>query len=161
MSSAVPGSLTPDDRSRHEEIPMSVLLNPYIGFQGQAREAMDFYRSVFGGELTTSTYGEGGMAQDPADQDKIMHSQLQAPGGLVLMGSDNPTGMPADEGQRITISLSGDDEAKLRGYWDALVEGGTATMPLEKAPWGDSFGMLADRYGVNWMVNISGAAAGQ
>jgi PhnB protein len=161
MSCAGRASLTPDDRSTHEEIPMSVLLNPYIGFQGQAREAMDFYKSVFGGELTSSTYGESGMAQDPADNDKIMHSQLQAPGGLVVMGSDNPSGMPADQGQRITISLSGDDEATLRRYWDALVDGGSVTMPLEKAPWGDSFGMCSDRYGVNWMVNIAGSPAGQ
>ena len=140
---------------------MGVTLNPYIGFDGQAREAMDFYKSVFGGELTSSTYGEGGMAQDPADNDKIMHAQLNGPDGLVLMGSDTPSSMPADQGQRISISLSGDDEAKLRGYWDALVDGGSVTMPLEKAPWGDSFGMCADRYGVNWMVNISGSPAGQ
>jgi PhnB protein len=138
---------------------VSVLLNPYIGFRGDARQAMEFYRSVCGGELTTSTYGEGGMAQDPADQDKIMHSMLQAPGGLVLMGSDSPSSMPPDEGQRITISLSGDDEATLRGYWDALVDGGAVTMPLERAPWGDSFGMCTDRFGVNWMVNIAGVPA--
>ena len=140
---------------------MASRLNPYLTFDGNAREAMEFYRSVFGGELTSSTYGEGGMAQDPADNDKIMHAQLNAPGGLVLMGSDNPSSMPADEGQRIQISLSGDDEATLQRYWNSLVEGGSVTMPLEKAPWGDSFGMCTDRYGVNWMVNISGGSAGQ
>ncbi len=120
---------------------MTVRLNPYISFQGETREAMDFYRSVFGGELTVSTYGESGMTDDAAQADKVMHAQL-------------------DAGSQISISLSGDDEATLRRYWDGLVEGGSVTMPLERAPWGDSFGMCADRFGVNWMVNIAGAPAG-
>jgi PhnB protein len=138
---------------------VTVRLNPYIGFDGEAREAMEFYKSVFGGELTTSTYAEGGMAGDPADNDKIMHSMLVAGAGLVLMGSDAPAGMPRDEGSRITVSLSGDDETTLRGYWDGLMQGGSVTVPLERAPWGDSFGMCTDRYGINWMVNITGVPA--
>ncbi len=135
---------------------MTVRLNPYIGFDGEAREAMDFYRSVFGGELTTSTYAEGGMADDPAQGDKIMHAMLDAGPDLCLMASDAPPGMPHDTGSQISISLSGDDEATLRGYWDALVDGGAVTLPLERAPWGDSFGMCTDRFGVPWMVNIAG-----
>ena len=139
---------------------MTVRLNPYIGFDGDAREAMDFYASVFGGELTTSTYAEGGMPGDPAHGDRIMHAMLDAGPGLVLMASDVPPGMPKGEGSRITISLSGDDEATLRGYWDGLVGGGgTVTQPLERAPWGDSFGMCTDRFGINWMVNIAGVPA--
>ena len=134
---------------------MTVRLNPYIGFQGQAREAMEFYRSVFGGDLTQSTYGESGMADDPDQADKIMHAQLDAGPDLLLMASDSPPGMPVDSGSRISVSLSGDDDATLRRYWDGLVAGGSVTMPLEKAPWGDYFGMCADRFGVNWMVNIS------
>ena len=140
---------------------MTVRLNPYIGFDGQAREAIQFYETVFGGELTISTYGESGMSDDPAQADKVMHAQLDAGPDLLLMASDAPPGMPRDSGSQISISLSGDDEAKLRRYWDGLVEGGNVTMPLEKAPWGDSFGMCADRYGINWMVNISGASAAQ
>ncbi len=141
---------------------MTVRLNPYIGFQDQAQEAMEFYRSVFGGELSMDTYGESGMSDDPAQKDKIMHAQLDVGPDLLLMASDAPPGMPFDSGSRISISLSGDDEATLRRYWDGLVEGGgSVTMPLERAPWGDSFGMCADRFGINWMVNISGSAAGQ
>ena len=140
---------------------MTVRLNPYIGFDGEAREAMDFYHSIFGGELTTSTYAEGGMAGDPAQGDKIMHAMLDAGAGLVLMASDAPPGMPRDEGARIQISLSGDDETTLRGYWNGLVQGGSVTVPLEKAPWGDSFGMCTDRFGINWMVNIAGVPAAQ
>ena len=138
---------------------MTVRLNPYINLDGQAREALEFYRSVFGGELTLSTYGESGMTQDPAQQDKIMHGQLDGGPDLLLMVSDAPPGMPLDAGSSISISLSGDDEATLRRYWDGLVEGGSVTMPLERAPWGDTFGMCADRFGINWMVNIAGVPA--
>jgi PhnB protein len=117
---------------------------------------MEFYRSVFGGELTISTFGEGGMPADPADKDKVMHAQLESPQGYWLMGSDTPPGMDPT-GNTTTISLSGDDETQLRGYWDKLSAGGTVTMPLEKAPWGDTFGALTDRFGVPWMVNITSA----
>jgi len=135
---------------------MTSRLNPYISFDGSAREAMEFYRGVFGGELTTSTYGEGGGADDPADADRVMHAQLETPNGMTLMGSDSPSSQPRSEGSSMTISLSGDDEGELTRYWDGLADGATVTMPLEKAPWGDQFGMLTDRFGVGWMVNIAG-----
>lgn len=135
---------------------MTSRLNPYLGFKDNAREAMEFYKSVFGGELTISTFKEGGMPHGPGDENKIMHSDLRAPNGFVLMGSDTPTGMPHSAASNISISLSGDNESELRGYWDRLAQGGEVTMPLEKAPWGDSFGMLADKFGVAWLVNITG-----
>ena len=132
---------------------MTSRLNPYLTFDGTAREAMEFYRGVFGGELTLNTFGESGAAGG-ADADKIMHAQLEAEGGLVLMASDTPPGMDYNTGTNIAISLSGDDDAKLRGYWDKLSDGGTVTMPLEKQMWGDEFGMCLDKFGVSWMVNI-------
>jgi PhnB protein len=132
---------------------MTVRLNPYLRFRDNAREAMTFYHSVFGGELTVSTFGDFQASDDPSEQDKIMHSQLETPDGLVLMGSDTPAGMEYRSQAGISVSLSGDDEATLRGYWDRLSEGGTVTMPFGKAPWGDTFGMCVDRFGTNWMVN--------
>ena len=90
-----------------------------------------------------------------------MHGMLEAPNGIVLMGADTPNGMDHTPGSAISVSLSGDDEAELRGYYDKLKEGGTETMPLEKAPWGDSFGMLRDRFGIDWLVNISGQGGGE
>lgn len=135
---------------------MSVLLNPYISLKNSAREALEFYHAIFGGELHISTYAEGGMPHDPSGADKIMHGQLDAENGMTLMVSDAPEGMPISDGSNISISLSGDDEASLRGYWDGLMAGGKAVMPLEKAPWGDTFGALVDKFGVNWMVNIAG-----
>jgi PhnB protein len=139
---------------------MTVRLNPYLNFDGNGREAIEFYRDVFGGELTTSSYAEGGMADNPADADRLMHGQLETPAGFTLMAADGPSGEQADAPGAFSISLSGDDEGELRGYWDKLAEGGTITMPLEKAPWGDSFGMLKDRFGTPWMVNISGSSQG-
>ena len=135
---------------------MTVTLNPYLSFRDNARAAITFYHSVFGGDLQISTFGENGMSQDPADADKVMHAQLNAPGGLVLMASDTPPGMPFNQGSSISVSLSGADEQLLRGYWDGLLDGGQAMMPLEKAPWGDTFGMLVDKFGTAWMVNITG-----
>ena len=139
---------------------MSSRLNPYLSFRDNAREAMEFYQGVFGGELTVTTFKEFNVSQDPAEDGKIMHGMLEAPNGIVLMGADTPNGMDHTPGSAISVSLSGDDETELRGYYDKLKEGGTETMPLEKAPWGDSFGMLKDRFGIDWLVNISGQGGG-
>jgi PhnB protein len=136
---------------------MNTLLNPYLGFRDNARQAMDFYHSVFGGELVRSTFEEYQASEDPAEKDKIMHSTLTTENGLVLMAADTPNTMEYTSGTNISVSLSGDDDAELRGYWEKLSEGGTVGMPLEQAPWGDSFGMCTDKFGVTWLVNISPA----
>ena len=136
---------------------MATTLNPYIQFQDNAREAMEFYKDVFGGELTMSTFGEfgGGDPEHQASADGIMHAQLVAPGGLTLMASDTPPGMAFSPGSQVSISLSGDGD-ELRGYWDRLSDGGMVSVPLEKQMWGDEFGMCHDRFGIAWMVNIAG-----
>src|SRR5690349_2592556 len=138
---------------------MSTTLNPYLNWRSSAREAMEFYRSVFGGELTASTFKEFGMPVDAGEEDLIMHSQLVTP-DLTLMGADVPKQMPWTEGSNGSISLSGgpEDEEQLRGFWNGLADGATITAPLEKAPWGDTFGMLVAQHGVNWLVNIAGSA---
>jgi PhnB protein len=134
---------------------MTVRLNPYLSFRDNAREAMTFYQSVLGGELTVSTFAEFHASDDPAEQDKVMHSHLETADGLVLMGADTPARMEYQPQAGVSVSLSGDDEAKLRGYWEGLSEGGTVTMPFEKAPWGATFGMCVDRFGTTWMVNVA------
>ncbi len=136
---------------------MASRLNPYISYAGTARQAMEFYKGVFGGELALSTYGESGMADGP-DGDKIMHAQLETPAGYTLMASDTPPGMDHRPGTNMSVSLSGDDADELRGYFEKLSDGGTVTMPLEKQMWGDEFGMCIDQYGIAWMVNISQSA---
>lgn len=133
---------------------MASRLNPYLSFPGTARQAMEFYQDALGGELTLNTFGESGMPAGP-DTDKIMHARLETPAGFTLMASDNPPGSEHKPGENISVSISGEDADELRGYWDKLSAAGTVTMPLEKQVWGDEFGMCADEYGINWMVNIS------
>ena len=133
---------------------MASRLNPYISFPGTAREAMEFYRDVFGGSLALSTFGEVGGTSDPADAEKIMHGMLETDSMFTLMGADNPPGTEHSPGNNIAVSLSGTDADELRGYWQKLSDGGTVTVPLEKQMWGDEFGMCMDRFGIAWMVNI-------
>jgi PhnB protein len=132
---------------------MASRLNPYISFENNAREAMEFYKDVFGGTLSMNTFGEFGDGDSPI-ANNIMHAQLETEKGFTLMASDTPPGMERREGTNITVSLSGEDADELRGYWNKLTEGGTITMPLEKQMWGDEFGMCVDRFGVPWMVDI-------
>lgn len=133
---------------------MASRLNPYLSFRDTARQAMEFYQQVFGGNLTLSTFGEFGNT-DPAVADKVMHSQLETDSGFTLMASDTPPEMEYHPGNNISISLSGDDIDELRGYWQRLSESGTVTMALEKQMWGDEFGMCVDRFGIGWLVNIA------
>ena len=133
---------------------MASLLNPYLSFDGTARSAMEFYRDVLGGELEVNTFGEYGGS--PAEG--VMHSHLGTHSGFHLMAADTPEGQSVTAGTNITLSLSGDDTDELSGYFEKLSDGGTVTMPLEKQMWGDTFGMLTDKFGTNWMVNITDAA---
>lgn len=139
---------------------MGSLLNPYISFQDTARDAMEFYQSVFGGELTVNTFGDYGDPDSPSAT-LVMHSMLSTPGGFTLMAADTPEGMAFTPGSQITISLSGDgdDAEAIRGYWQRLAADGTVTVPLEKQVWGDEFGQVTDRFGIGWLVNIGGGAA--
>lgn len=135
---------------------MQSFLNPYLSFNGNAREAMEFYKTVFGGELTLATFKDFHASDLPESElNKIMHSELKAANGIRFFGSDTPSSMPYDAGSRISMSLTGDHAEELTGYYNKLAEGGTVAMPLNQAPWGDSFGMAIDKFGVTWMVNIS------
>ena len=136
---------------------MASRLNPYLSFRDDARQAMEFYQEIFGGDLVLNTFGEYGDADSPG-ADQIMHGQLDTPSGFTLMGADTPPGMEFTPGTQITVSLSGDDADALRGYFQQLGADGTVTMPLEKQMWGDEFGMCTDKFGIPWMANISGSA---
>jgi PhnB protein len=134
---------------------MASRLNPYISFAGNARQAMEFYEQVFGGTLRLNTFGDFG-AEEQADG--IMHGMLETPSGYTIMAADNPPGQPHQPGNNMTVSLSGDDGDELRGYFEKLSDGGTVLMPLEKQSWGDEFGMVTDKFGIGWLVNIGAAA---
>ena len=138
---------------------MQSQLNPYLSFRDNAREAMEFYKTVFGGKLEMQTFKEFHASQDPSEDNKIMHAMLTADNGIVFMAADTPNSMEYRTGTNMSMSLSGDNETELRGYYEKLSAGGTIGMPLEKAPWGDTFGMFTDKFGVSWLVNIAGQKA--
>ena len=139
---------------------MAVQLISYLSFRDNAREAMEFYRSVFGGDLAVTTFADFHAGEDLAEPDLVMHSALTTPNGLTLFASDTPRAVALPDGSLVSLSLSGgpEDEATLRGYWDGLAAGATVAMPLDVAPWGDTFGMLTDRFGTAWRVSIAPAA---
>lgn len=129
-------------------------LSPYLNFDGNCREAMDFYHSVLGGKLDMNTFGDYFPNEPEERKDKIMHAMIQND-YLTLMASDTPPGAEYNIGNHVALSLAGDDTDQLRKLWEALSEGGQVIMPLEKQIWGDEFGMFADKFGMTWMVNIS------
>jgi PhnB protein len=137
---------------------MQTKLNPYLSFKDNAREAMEFYKTVFGGKLDISTFKDLHASQDSSEDDLVMHSMLVSDSGLTLMASDTPVRMEYKPGTSFSISVSGDNEEELRGYFDKLAVGGQVTMPLEKALWGDTFGICNDKFNVSWLVNITGKA---
>ena len=137
---------------------MTSRLNPYLNFNGNARQALQFYQSVFGGELNLNTFADFG-GQDSPDADRIMHGQLETDAGYTIMAADVPSSMESHSMAGCSVSLSGDDGDVLRGYWEKLAAGGTITMPMQKQSWGDEFGMCVDGFGVPWLVNISQAQA--
>jgi PhnB protein len=114
---------------------------------------------VLGGELNISTFGDLGAPVQEDEKQLVMHGDLIADNGLRLMAADTPSHMEFKGHEGFNISLSGDDEATLRGYWEKLSDGATIGMPLEKAPWGDIFGMLVDKFGVSWLVDVTGPGA--
>ncbi len=132
---------------------MTSRLNPYLNFNGNARQALEFYASVFGGDPELTTFADFGDKDSPG-AGNIMHGQLETEAGYTLMVADTPPGMEFQGMHGFAVSLSGDDADVLRGYWDRLADGGTVTMPMRKQVWGDEFGMCTDKFGVPWLVNI-------
>jgi PhnB protein len=134
---------------------MQTKLNTYLNFNGNTKEAMEFYETVFGGKLNMQTFKEFHASQDPNEDDLIMHAVLETDTGLTLMAADVPGRMEYKPGNNFSLSLSGSNEDELRGYFEKLSDGGSITMALNKADWGDIFGMCIDKFGTSWLVNIS------
>lgn len=133
---------------------MSVQLNPYVNFKDNAREAFTFYHSVFGGKLEMNTFGEFHADPDPNNKNNIMHAMLTLDNGEAIQGADTPSMMEFKGNCGFSLSLSGDEPDVLRGWFEKLSDGGQVIIPIEKQMWGDEFGMVLDKFGVNWMVNI-------
>jgi PhnB protein len=136
---------------------MAIRLNPYLHFSGDARAAMEFYRSVLGGQLDVMTFGDMGGGGDQFPDDGVMHAFLRSDAGLELMASDGSD--PAASGDKVSCSISGDDVGTLTRYFEGLAEGGTVDVPFEKQVWGDTFGQVTDRFGIRWLVNAGTPAS--
>jgi PhnB protein len=139
---------------------MSTALHPYLSFDGNAKEVMEFYKTVFGGTLDITHYEQYHMAHTEADNKRVMHSVLTGENNISFMASDVPAGTPYNAGTNVSMSLSGDNEEVLKGFWEKLSEGAQISMPLAKSPWEDQFGMLTDKFGIVWMVNIAAKKVG-
>lgn len=136
---------------------MTIALVPNLRFDGNAREAVEFYHRVFGGELGLLTFGEGMGETDPEIAERVMHASLYLERGIHLMVSDVPQEGEVDTNGIMTLSsddADGQDAEKLTSWWELLQEDAEVTMPLEQAPWGDRFGSLTDRFGIKWMLSI-------
>lgn len=128
---------------------------PYLFFKGNCREAMEFYQSIFGGELTIQTYDEVKMASEETPADYVMHAMLDG-GKVKLMASD--TAKASETAKKVSISLGGTDVDALTEIFEKLSQDVNVEYPLKKEFWGDIFGAVIDKYGIDWMVNISSQA---
>jgi PhnB protein len=131
-----------------------IAANPYINFQGHAREALEFYHDALGGEITLLAEDPQGPPKEAGPDDSIMHGAVTSD-GLLIMGSDGRPDYPATVGDNIAVALSGSDKERLSEAFDKLSAGGTVKQALKTESWGDSFGYFVDKFGINWMVNIS------
>lgn len=134
---------------------MSVTTTTHLNFRGQAREALEFYRSVFGGELTAFTYADAHAVTDPVEADQVIWGQVVAEDGFRVMAYDVPTALPFDRGATsFFVSVRGDDTDELTRLWDALSEGAEVRQALAPSGWSALYGMLTDRFGVTWVLDV-------
>ncbi|MCL4338680.1 VOC family protein [Patescibacteria group bacterium] len=129
-------------------------LHPYLNFNGQGFAAMNFYHSIFGGELKTQSYGESGQARKESEKKLLMHAELKTD-NFTILASDGNEEHKVTMGNSVNMCLVGNEAKQLTDYFNKLAEGGKITMPLAKQFWGDTYGMLTDKFGIHWMVNIS------
>lgn len=136
---------------------MSYQLSPYLALDGTTRQAMEFYQSVLGGELTVTTFAEAGAGDFPGS-DRVMHASLVTDGGIEIFAADTLAEMGHTAGDTVALSLMGDDDA-LPALFEALAAGGAVTVPFARQMWGDDYGQLRDKFGVVWHVNRQGQPA--
>ncbi|WP_203184693.1 VOC family protein [Streptomyces pratensis] len=135
---------------------MSVTTTTHLNFRGDARAALEFYHSVFGGDVVAVTYKEAGDAHDPAEGDRVMWGQVVADNGFRVMAYDVPSRMPWQQGENaVFVSVRGDDSDEITALWGRLAVEATVVQPLEPARWAPLYGMLKDRFGVVWVLDVA------
>ncbi|MET3635910.1 MULTISPECIES: VOC family protein [Curtobacterium] len=135
---------------------MSIETTTHINFDGQAREALDFWASAFGGTVTAATYGQMGASQDPAWADRIVFGQVATDAGFRIMAFDVWPDQPYDQGANaFYVFVHGDDADEVTRYWEALSDGAEVRQPLAPSPWAPLAGQLRDRFGVVWQFDVA------
>jgi PhnB protein len=138
---------------------MTIQTTTHLNFRGTAREALEFYQTVFGGELTTISYADMGNA-DPDTADHVVWGQVTAANGFRIMAYDVYPHLPWEQGRDpFFVSVRGTDAAELTGLWTKLTDGATVRQSLEPSPWAPLYGQLTDRFGVTWVLDIAAAYA--
>lgn len=135
---------------------MSVNVVTHLNFRGDARAALEFYQSVFGGDLTIITYQDMGNAQDPAEANQVVWGQVADASGPRVMAYDVPSRLPWSQGDSpFFLSLRGDAAEEVTAYWEKLAVGSTVIVPLAPSQWAPLYGMLTDPFGVTWVVDVA------
>lgn len=154
---------------------MTITTTTHLNFPGTARAALDFYQSVFGGKVDATTYGQLGMPETAPDAQKVVFGRLTSPEGFDVMAYDVPGSTPAEavsisgtrreQGMTITdqpffLSVRGENLAEVARYWEGLSEGAVVIEPLAASEWSPGFGMLTDRFGVTWVLDVQATTEG-
>lgn len=135
---------------------MSITTTTHLNFRGEARAALEFYRSVFGGDLVAVTYADAGAVQDESEADQVMWGQVRAADGFHVMAYDVPNRLAYTPGENAYfVSVRGETVEEVTGYWDKPVDGATVVVPLGPAAWAPAYGMVRDRFGVVWVVDVA------
>ncbi len=128
-------------------------INTYLIFDGNCREAMSFYAKGLGAEVNLIPFSDMPGDHPPDAKDRIMHARI-AKGSAVLMASDTMPGMPFSKGSNFSVSVNCENQAEMDPMFQAIADGGKVTMPLQETFWAARFGMLTDKFGINWMFNL-------
>jgi PhnB protein len=140
---------------------MTIKTTTHLNFRGNARAALDFYRDVFGGALVAITYADAQAVQNPDEADQIMWGQVAADNGFAIMAYDVPSRLDWNPGEiPVFVSVRGTTANEISGYWEKLSQGATIIAPLAPAGWSPLYGMLKDRFGVTWVLDVEVAYAG-
>ncbi|MFJ4274525.1 VOC family protein [Streptomyces coelicoflavus] len=127
----------------------------HLNFRGDAREALTFYQAAFGGDVTLVTYKDAGDVQEPAEADQVMFGQVATADGLCVMAYDVPSALPWNQGENaFFVSVRGESTEEITAYWEKLTDGATVLRPLGAAQWAPLYGMLRDRFGVTWVLDV-------
>ena len=147
--------LTSRTTRKGEEPVVTITTTTHLNFRGDARAALELYRSVFGGEVALVTYQDAGSVPDPSEADQIMWGQVQGGSGIHVMAYDVPARLPWEQGRNaFFVSVRGTSVEEVTAYWQRLSEGATVVQDLAPAGWAPLYGMLTDRFGVTWVLDV-------